>query len=68
MNPGSIRWINSQLKTHNVYLYKTGEPAGTRTQDTRLKRAVLYQLSYRPAHAVFFKEAYLNKELHILSI
>ena len=25
-----------------------GEPAGTRTQDTRLKRAVLYQLSYRP--------------------
>ncbi len=26
-----------------------GEPAGTRTQDTRLKRAVLYQLSYRPA-------------------
>jgi hypothetical protein len=25
-----------------------GEPAGIRTQDTRLKRAVLYQLSYRP--------------------
>jgi hypothetical protein len=41
----------------------TGEPAGIRTQDTRLKRAVLYQLSYRPAHAVFFKEAYISKEL-----
>jgi hypothetical protein len=26
---------------------KTGEPAGTRTQDPRLKRAMLYQLSYR---------------------
>ena len=23
-----------------------GEPAGTRTQDPRLKRALLYQLSY----------------------
>ena len=40
----------------------TGEPAGTRTQDTRLKRAVLYQLSYRPALAEFFKAAYHNKE------
>ena len=26
---------------------KTGEPAGPRTQDPRLKRAMLYQLSYR---------------------
>jgi len=26
---------------------KNGEPAGTRTQDPRLKRAMLYQLSYR---------------------
>ena len=24
-----------------------GDPAGIRTQDTRLKRAVLYRLSYR---------------------
>ena len=24
-----------------------GEPAGTRTQDPRLKRAMLYRLSYR---------------------
>jgi hypothetical protein len=24
-----------------------GEPAGARTQDQRLKRAMLYQLSYR---------------------
>ena len=28
-------------------LLKIGEPAGTRTQDPRLKRAMLYQLSYR---------------------
>ena len=33
----------------HIALTLTGEPAGTRTQDTRLKRAVLYQLSYRPA-------------------
>ena len=26
---------------------KTGEPAGIRTQDPRLKRAMLYRLSYR---------------------
>ena len=25
----------------------SGEPAGARTQDPRLKRAMLYQLSYR---------------------
>ena len=28
-----------------------GAPAGTRTQDSRLKRAVLYQLSYRRKYA-----------------
>ena len=28
-------------------LIVNGEPAGTRTQDPRLKRAMLYQLSYR---------------------
>lgn len=26
---------------------RVGEPAGTRTQDPRLKRALLYRLSYR---------------------
>src|SRR6266540_111698 len=57
--------VNSELCTMNC-IY--GEPAGTRTQDTRLKRAVLYQLSYRPALAVFFKAAYINKELLLLSI
>jgi hypothetical protein len=45
------------------FVVEIGEPAGIRTQDTRLKRAVLYQLSYRPAHAVLFKEAYISKEL-----
>jgi hypothetical protein len=44
-----------------------GEPAGIRTQDTRLKRAVLYQLSYRPALAVFFKDANINKDQFPLS-
>ena len=29
----------------------SGGPAGTRTQDPRLKRALLYRLSYRPADA-----------------
>ncbi len=29
----------------NLLIY--GEPAGGRTQDPRLKRAMLYQLSYR---------------------
>jgi hypothetical protein len=28
-------------------LTETGEPAGARTRDPRLKRAMLYQLSYR---------------------
>ena len=27
---------------------KSGEPAGARTPDHRLKRAMLYRLSYRP--------------------
>ena len=30
---------------------KFGEPAGTRTQDPRLKRAMLYRLSYRLTEA-----------------
>ena len=30
---------------------KGGEPAGTRTQDPRLKRALLYRLSYRLTRA-----------------
>ncbi len=28
---------------------KIGEPGGTRTRDHRIKSAMLYQLSYRPA-------------------
>jgi hypothetical protein len=47
--------------------FKIGEPGGIRTHDSRLKRAVLYQLSYRPALAVFFKDAYSNKYLQLLS-
>jgi hypothetical protein len=33
-----------------------GEPAGTRTRDHRIKSAMLYQLSYRPAAARFSAE------------
>ncbi len=42
--------------------YMNGEPAGIRTQDTRLKRAVLYQLSYRPASP---QDAYIIKEASV---
>ncbi len=34
-------------KNFTKVLKNNGEPAGTRTQDPRLKRAMLYQLSYR---------------------
>jgi hypothetical protein len=34
-------------KRDTVVAELCGEPAGTRTQDPRLKRAMLYQLSYR---------------------
>ena len=57
----------AKLRTHNSKVYFIGEPAGTRTQDTRLKRAVLYHLSYRPALAVFIKDAYISKEMLSLS-
>ena len=43
------------------HLQTNGEGRWTRTIDTRLKRAVLYQLSYRPAHAAF-KETHISKE------
>ena len=33
--------------SHELLAVKYGEPAGPRTQDPRLKRAMLYQLSYR---------------------
>jgi hypothetical protein len=51
-------------------IIKNGEPAGIRTQDTRLKRAVLYQLSYRPAFSregriLSEKEPFVNKKPNI---
>jgi hypothetical protein len=42
-----------------------GEPGGIRTHDSRLKRAVLYQLSYRPAFSR--EEAYNIRLLEVLS-
>ena len=35
-----------------------GEPAGGRTQDPRLKRAMLYQLSYRLLLPIDFSTSY----------
>ena len=31
-----------------------GGPGGSRTRDTRLKRPLLYQLSYGPANSVYY--------------
>jgi hypothetical protein len=36
---------------------RNGEPAGTRTQDPRLKRALLYQLSYGLAGGAIERES-----------
>ena len=48
-NKGEV--TSTELSVEVIYstgkLLKTGEPAGARTRDPRLKRAMLYQLSYR---------------------
>jgi hypothetical protein len=36
------------------FIRRNGEPAGTRTQDPRLKRALLYQLSYGLSRCLVF--------------
>ncbi len=42
----SFEWsCESEHSRKSLILY--GEPAGARTRDPRLKRAMLYQLSYR---------------------
>ena len=42
----AVQWsFIGQPKIRNLLIY--GEPAGARTRDPRLKRAMLYQLSYR---------------------
>ena len=44
--PMAVQWsFIGQPKIRNLLIY--GEPAGARTRDPRLKRAMLYQLSYR---------------------
>ncbi len=35
------------MPSSRTLLFAIGDPAGIRTQDPRLKRALLYQLSYR---------------------
>ena len=42
---GTEKWTGNKKTQKSLNDY--GEPAGTRTQDPRLKRAMLYQLSYR---------------------
>ena len=59
MQKGSYFILKFALCTLQYFLI--GEPAGIRTQDTRLKRAVLYQLSYRPVNRVD-EEAYNSRE------
>jgi hypothetical protein len=39
--------LSSKVILKVLSTVRSGEPAGTRTQDPRLKRAMLYQLSYR---------------------
>ena len=58
MTDGYAQFFSVFLFLSSVFYI--GEPAGIRTQDTRLKRAVLYQLSYRPAYPR--EEAYNIKE------
>ena len=36
-----------------IFMEKLGGPAGTRTQDTKIKSLVLYQLSYGPTAPAF---------------
>ena len=40
--------IKKRMTEVILELPKSGEPAGARTPDHRLKRAMLYRLSYRP--------------------
>jgi hypothetical protein len=48
---------------------KAGEPGGIRTRDPRLKRALLYQLSYRPTHlAVRGKTAWSSQFSRPISV
>ena len=53
----SLDQDRSWIFNFEFWILFPGEPAGTWTQDTRLKRAVLYQLSYRPMYcSALFKE------------
>jgi hypothetical protein len=45
-----------------------GGPAGTRTQDTRLKRPLLYQLSYRPTNNIIPTLTYDRKRLTLITL
>ncbi len=40
--------LNLAVKEKRLLVNPCGEAAGTRTQDPRLKRPLLYRLSYRP--------------------
>lgn len=49
-------------------MYKNGEPTGARTRDTRLKRPLLYQLSYRPTNKLMGKNICLQKNNELYQI
>ena len=51
-NAGEIRQVQVRLvlfESFSVLWWENGEPGGIRTLDPRLKRPLLYQLSYRLA-------------------
>ncbi len=52
--------FNSFMARSNKLFSLCGEPAGTRTQDPRLKRALLYQLSYGLSPAATRQVAAIN--------
>jgi hypothetical protein len=43
-----------------------GEPAGTRTRDHRIKSAMLYQLSYRPAFSLWHRSLQRRRYVFVL--
>ncbi len=53
-------WLTAGASAER-YSLKSGEPAGTRTQGPRLKRAMLYRLSYR-----LTQEQVNRQSLHVI--
>ena len=48
-----LSYERTAVEVGDPNLLKSGEPAGTRTQGPRLKRAMLYRLSYRLTRGIW---------------